>query len=105
MPAQMVVELPGGNKVVFGGSGRDTGLSEAAFGEAVAKATGEKFKAALGALADLVAVLEGSLGEMARRPDKVEMEFGASLTGDCNLWIVSGEGQAEFKVTLAWEKK
>ena len=32
------------------------------------------------------------------------MEFGASLTGDCNLWVVAGEGKAEFKVKLAWNK-
>jgi hypothetical protein len=32
------------------------------------------------------------------------MEFGAKLSTDCNLWIVSGEGEAEFKVTLSWEK-
>jgi len=41
---------------------------------------------------------------MAHRPEKVEMEFSASLTGECDLWIVSGEGEAEFKVTLAWGK-
>ena len=73
MPAQMVVELPGG-------------------------------KAALGSLADLVAVLEQSVGNMVHRPDKVEMEFGASLSGECDLWIVSGDGEAEFKVKLSWEK-
>jgi len=32
------------------------------------------------------------------------MEFRASLTGECDLWIVSGEGEAEFKVKLAWGK-
>jgi len=41
---------------------------------------------------------------MANRPDKVEMEFGASLSGDCDLWIVSGEGKADFKVKLGMEQ-
>ena len=45
-----------------------------------------------------------SVAKLPRRPDKVEIEFSASLTGDCNLLIVSGEASAEFKVTLAWEK-
>jgi hypothetical protein len=31
------------------------------------------------------------------------MEFGATLSGDCDLWIVSGHGEAEFKVTLSWD--
>jgi Trypsin-co-occurring domain 1 len=104
MPARMIVELPGGNKVLFGGGGTTTGLSEVGLSEDIAKATGEKFKAALGSLADLVAALEQSVGHMPHRPDKVEMEFGASLSGECDLWIVSGEGEAEFKVKLAWGK-
>jgi hypothetical protein len=41
------------------------------------------------------------VGRMTHRPDKVEMEFRASLSGECDLWIMSGEGEAEFKVTLA----
>jgi hypothetical protein len=32
------------------------------------------------------------------------MEFRASLSGECDLWIVSGDGEAEFKVKLAWGK-
>ena len=103
MPAQMVVELPGGSKVLFGGRGTARGLSEVGIGDEIAKATGDRFKAALGSLADLVAVLEQSVGSMVHRPDKVEMEFGASLSGECDLWIVSGDGEAEFKVKLSWD--
>ena len=29
---------------------------------------------------------------MEHRPDKVEMEFRASLSGECDLWVVSGDG-------------
>ncbi|MGH7212082.1 MAG: CU044_2847 family protein [Acetobacteraceae bacterium] len=98
------MELPNGNKVLFGGRATAAGLTEIGRSDDVATATGEKFKAALGSLADLVTALEDSVGRMARRPDKLEMEFRASLTGKCDLWIVSGEGEAEFKVTLAWGK-
>jgi hypothetical protein len=104
MSARILIDLPDGHQVLFGGSGSRTGLSEVSIGGDIARASSETFKAALGSLAGLASALEGSLGDMAKRPDKVEMEFGASLTGDCNLWIVSGEGQAEFKVTLSWEK-
>ena len=41
---------------------------------------------------------------MPRRPEKVEMEFRASISVECDLWTVSGDGEAEFKVTLAWGK-
>jgi hypothetical protein len=99
----MIVEFPDGAKVYFGDKPA-TGLGEAGIGEKFTTVGGEKFKAALGSLASLVAALEESVGKMTRRPDEIEMEFGASLTGDCNLWVVAGEGKAEFKVKLAWNK-
>ncbi len=46
---------------------------------------------------------ERRLGALVRRPTKVEMEFGATLSADCDLWVVSGKGEAEFKVTLSWD--
>lgn len=103
MPARMIVELPDGKKLLFGGRGSTTGLSEIGLADDIAKATADRFKAGLGTLAELISVLEQSVGRMTRRPDKVEMEFRASLSGECDLWIVSGEGEAEFKVTIAWE--
>jgi Trypsin-co-occurring domain 1 len=58
-------------------------------------------KTALGSLADITAALEQSIGRIAHRPEKVELEFSASLSAECDRWIVSGEGEAEFKVSLA----
>ena len=103
MSARMIVELSKRHRVFFG-AGDDPGLSEVGVAETLAKASGETFKKALGSLAELVKMLEGSVGEMPTRPDKVEMEFGAKISGDCDLWIVSGEGEADFTVTLAWGK-
>jgi Trypsin-co-occurring domain 1 len=104
MPARMLVELPAGKKIFLGGQGAELGLAEIGLGGDVARVSSETFKGALGSLAELVAMLEGSVGHMAHRPDKVEMEFGATFGGDCNLWIVSGKAEAEFKVTLSWGK-
>jgi hypothetical protein len=38
-------------------------------------------------------------------PDKITLEFGAALKGGVNLYIVSGNADATFKVSLAWERK
>ena len=54
--------------------------------------------------ASLVKELERSVGNMANRPDTIEMEFKASLSTECDLLIVSGDGEAEFKVKLSWGK-
>ena len=97
------VELPTGKKLIFG-SPPAAGLKEVSFRAKLAKAaTPAQFENALSTLSDLVDLLEKQVGSLAKRPSKVEMEFGASLSGDCNLWIVSGEGKAEFKVKLSWE--
>ena len=105
MSAQMVIELTNGNKLLFGGRGVVKGLSELAVGEQTAIATTGDFHAALANLADLVGMLEQTVGRLPKRPDKVEMQFGVSLSGECDLWIPSGAGEAEFKVTLTWGKE
>jgi hypothetical protein len=104
MSARMLVELPGGKQLLLGGTGPATGLAEVAIGETVVKAGADAFLTALGTLGQLCAMLEQTVGRMPNRPDKVEMEFRASLSGECDLWIVSGDGEAEFKVKLAWGK-
>lgn len=104
MAATMVVEVPGGGKILFGGRTQPAGLNEISLAGDVAQASADAFKGALGTLANLVAALEEHVGQMPKRPDKVEMEFRASLSGECDLWIVSGDGEAEFKVTLSWGK-
>jgi hypothetical protein len=104
MPARMIVEMPSGNKILFGGRGTTAGLSEVSFRDDIAKATGEQFKKALASLAGLTATIEEAIGRIGHRPEKIEMEFKASLSGECDLWVVSGEGEAEFKITLGWGK-
>jgi len=105
MAQPMIVELPGGGKIILGRSRAVTGLSEVSLVGDVAKATADGFKAALGTLGDLVVMMEEKIGRMPHRPEKVEMEFRASISGECDLWIVSGDGEAEFKVTLTWGKE
>jgi hypothetical protein len=73
--------------------------------EEIAKRTEAAFKSGLGAIGKLVTTLEDSVGAMPKRPDKIEMEFGATLSADCKLWVVSGKGDYAFKVKLAWERK
>jgi hypothetical protein len=70
-----------------------TGLSEVGVEEEIAKATEAAFKSGIGAIGKLVKTLEESVGAMPKRPDKIEMEFGATLSADCKLWIVSGKGE------------
>jgi hypothetical protein len=102
MTKTMVVELPSGKKLLFGGPEKG-GLHEVSLNDQLATKASGQFETALGTLGELVGVLEKTVGGVVHRPSKVEMEFGATLSADCNLWIVSGKGEAEFKVTLSWD--
>lgn len=101
MSARMIIELSDGNIVLFGGA-PVAGARDVGFADDFTKANGEAFKSALGSLAELVKFFEASIDAMPKRPDRLEVEFGATLSRECDLWIVSGEGEAEFKVKLSW---
>jgi hypothetical protein len=102
MTKTMIVALPSGKKLLFGASQR-AGNREVSLKDKLVETSSGMFEKALSTLGELVGVLEKSVGALEKRQTKVEMEFGATLSGDCNLWVVSGEGEAEFKVTLSWE--
>jgi len=104
MTALMVVELSDDKRLFFGGRGPDGELSEIWVTDDIAKGTKEDFLSAIGSLAELVKTLDESVAAMAKRPEKIEIEFGASLGSDCNLWIAPGDSKAEFKVKLSWGK-
>jgi hypothetical protein len=101
LPDTIVVQFASGNTVRFG-SPDGGGLSQVGLGGKLVEKTGEAFEKALGALGDVIERLEAAVGRLERKPGNVEIEFSASLKGDCDLLIVSGEGEAEFKVTLKW---
>jgi len=104
MTALMVVELSDDKRLFFGGRGPDGALSEVWVTDDIAKGTRENFRAALASLAELVKTLDESVAAIEGRPEKIEIEFGASLGSDCNLWIAPGDSKAEFKVKLSWSK-
>jgi hypothetical protein len=100
----MIVELADGAKIHFGRA-PEGGLDEVSIGDEAARVAESAFRKGLGALGSLVGVLEEAVGKMPKRPEAVELEFRASLSGECDLFVVSGEGEAEFTVTLRWGKE
>jgi hypothetical protein len=96
------VKFASGNRVRFGSS-QGGGMDKVSRRNLPEKAS-ETFEKAMGALGDVVKALETAVGKLEQKPEGVEIEFSASLSGDCDLWVVSGHGEAEFKVTLSWGK-
>jgi len=93
MTAQMIVELKDGNKIHFGRAPAG-GLDEVAIGEEAARIAEAAFRKGLGAMGSLVGVLNEAVAKLPNRPDGVELEFRASLSAECDLWVVSGDGEA-----------
>jgi Trypsin-co-occurring domain 1 len=84
MAKTMIVTLPSGKKVLFGAPPKG-GLHEVSALDKAIETSSGTFQKALSSLGELVAVLEKSVGALEKRPSKVEMEFGATLSGDCDL--------------------
>lgn len=97
MSARIEVELVNGSTILFGDRDRPDGGSST-----IQNVTANTFEIALGSLVHVVEMLEHAVASIANRPEKVEMEFGASLSDACNLWIVPSTGDAEFRVKLTW---
>jgi hypothetical protein len=103
MSARMIVDLPDGNILLFGGF-PEPDAPDAGRSDSFSRATSETFNAALGSIGNIVKALEASIDAMPKRPEKIEIEFGASLSRDGDLWIVSSDDAPEFKIRLAWGK-
>ena len=75
MSARIEVELVNGSKVLIGGQDDPAGSSLT-----IPNVTAHTLGIALGSLVDVVEMLEHAVASMANRTEKVEMEFGASIS-------------------------
>lgn len=103
MAARIIVDLSEGKIVMFGGSPQP-GAPDAGLADGFTRASADEFQAALGTVGELVKTLEASIDAMPKRPDKIEIEFGATLSQECDLWIVAPDASPEFRIKLAWDK-
>lgn len=56
-------------------------------------------------LGEVIELVLAQVRSLVKTPDKVTVELGAALKGKSSLVIVSGETEANLKVTLSWENK
>jgi hypothetical protein len=101
MAARMIVNMSDGNIVLFGGA-PESGMPDIDHLNGLTRATGDEFQAALGTIGELVRTLQASIEAMPQRPEKIEVEFGATFGSGCDLWIVSAAASPEFKIKLVW---
>lgn len=104
MSARMLIELADGNIILFGG-GPVTGAPDVGLTDDFSRATAETFQAAFASLGVVAKMFEASIAALPQGAGKLEVEFGATLSRDCDLWIVPAGGPAEFKVRLTWKNE
>ncbi len=103
MGARIIVELSDGKIALFGGA-PEAGEPDAGIADGFTRASADEFKAGLASVGELVGSLQASIDALPKRPDKIEIEFGATLSQECDLWVVGAEASPEFTIRLAWGK-
>ena len=104
MSKVLQIDIANGRKLYIGGSAEGVGFAEVSASDEVVKSSAAALSKGLATLADLFGMLDRAVAALPKRPEEVEMEFRAKLTGDCDLWVVSGEAPAEFTVKVKWGK-
>jgi hypothetical protein len=62
------------------------------------------FEAALERLQPMAQALIARLRDLAERPDGIGVEFGLKMTMDAGLVVAHTSGEANFKVSLQWNR-
>lgn len=72
-------------------------------GEIIFKAS-RNFEAALGKIKFVAEAIINELHGLSYKPDKAEVEFGVKLNADAGAIIASTGAEANFRVTLTWDR-
>jgi len=79
-----------------------TGRIEAAGG--IENKLGKKLSDMLQVIQPIAEGVLQARNNLAAKPDKVETEFGLSVTAEGNIFVVKATGEATLKVTFTWGK-
>ena len=69
------------------------------------KQSAEAMKNAMNTIHNTAQEVTDTIGSLAVKPSRVEVEFGITLKAEMGALIAKGEADAAFKVTLTWEPK
>ena len=103
MSARIIVDVLDGKIVLFGGAPVE-GSPAVGLSDGFTRASADEFIAGLSSVGEIVKAFEASIAALPNRPEKVEIEFGATLSQECDLWIVPPDASPEFRIKLAWGK-
>jgi Trypsin-co-occurring domain 1 len=95
-----IIELESGKSTILVES------SEVAFGDTQVQARGvdleKNFDRMLERIQPFCESVINNFEKLKRKPNSASAEFGLSISGEGNLFVVKASGQATIKVTLNW---
>ncbi|WP_395665897.1 CU044_2847 family protein [Methylocella sp.] len=103
MSARMIIDFSEGQIVLFGGAPEE-GVADGGLMNGATRAAASVLEGAFGALGEIAATLERAVGALPNRPETVEVEFGATLSSEGDLWVVGEDASPEFRIRLSWSR-
>lgn len=71
----------------------------------VAARAKQNFEDAVGVIRPIANMVIEGIGDLAKAPDEINVEFGVKLGGKLGAFIASAETEATIKVSLTWKKE
>ncbi len=96
------VKFDDGHEIVFSDEIAKTGMSNVGRADVLINSAKDSFVDALGGIANVITSLQSAVNNIENRPNKIEMEFGASVKGKGSLLVVSADTAAQFKIRITW---
>jgi len=56
-------------------------------------------------ISNVVKSISEQIDKLPSKPDMFQIEVGAEIKGEADLWLVSGESKGHVKITMKWEKQ
>ena len=97
-------EVENGKSVVIEIEGAKKGLVPAASSGGVIAKSKKSFEQALDTIGPIAGKLFTHLKEFPKEPEQINIEFGLKMGFETGVVIASGNGEANFKVSLTWKR-
>ncbi len=83
-------------------TGEKPGRTTRALG--VEKKIGKKLSDLIEVIQPMTETIIESIDRLDKKPDSISAEFGLSISGEGNIFVVKAAGEASLRVTFTWGK-
>jgi hypothetical protein len=96
-------EMAGGGRVLVEVDDQEPGVARASRVDDMVIQAKQSLEPALDSIRAMANVALEKLGDLAQRPDELEVEFGVRLNAEAGAVIAKTQAEGHLKVKLAWK--